>query len=94
MIFDTQGDASFRKTWLAICGKIEPRTDAFFVSERRGPLSRKTARLEIRNYDELPVFALPAHPPQLLHACDFASAGQGTAISANFHLHGSQLGRV
>jgi integrase len=31
------------KTWLVARAKMKPATDAFFVSERRGPLSRKTA---------------------------------------------------
>ncbi len=41
------------KAWLAIRTKMKPETDAFFVSERRGPLSRKTAWLAIRKYGEL-----------------------------------------
>ncbi len=53
------------------------RTKAFFVSERRGPLSRKTAWQAIRKYGELAGLALPAHPHQLRHACGFALADQG-----------------
>jgi len=37
------------KIWLAVCVKMKPKTDVFFVSERRGPLSRKTAWVMIRN---------------------------------------------
>lgn len=44
------------KTWLKDRAKMEPDTDAFFVSERRGPLNRKTAWLAIRNYGERPGF--------------------------------------
>jgi type 1 fimbriae regulatory protein FimB len=65
------------KTWLAIRAKMKPHTKAFFVSERRGPLSRKTAWRAIRNYGELAGLALPAHPHQLRHACGFALADQG-----------------
>ena len=65
------------KTWLAIRAKMKPQTDAFFVSERRGPLNRKTAWLAIRNYGEQAGLALPAHPHQLRHACGFALADQG-----------------
>src|SRR6266850_7411931 len=31
------------KAWLAARAKMQPEGDAFFLSERRGPLSRKTA---------------------------------------------------
>jgi type 1 fimbriae regulatory protein FimB len=41
------------KAWLADRAKMKPETDAFFVSARRGPLSRKTAWLAIHNYGEL-----------------------------------------
>ena len=56
------------KTWLAIRAKMKAETEAFFVSERRGPLNRRTAWLAIRNYGEQAGFALPAHPHQLRHA--------------------------
>ncbi len=65
------------KAWLAIRAKMNPETDAFFVSERRGPLNRRTAWLAIRNYGEQAGLALPAHPHQLRHACGFALADQG-----------------
>jgi type 1 fimbriae regulatory protein FimB len=65
------------KAWLAIRAKKKPETDAFFVSERRGPLSRKTAWLAISNYGKLANIALHAHPHQLRHACGFALADQG-----------------
>lgn len=56
---------------------MKPQTDAFFVGERRGTLSRKTAWLAIRNYGELAGLALPAHPHQLRHVCGFALPDQG-----------------
>lgn len=65
------------KSWLSNRAKMEPETEAFFVSERRGPLSRITAWLMIRNYGELAGLPLPAHPHMLRHACGFALADQG-----------------
>ena len=56
------------KTWLAERAKMQPDTDAFFLSERRRPLSRKTAWVMIRDYGRdagLPVchtHELPAKP--------------------------------
>jgi integrase len=38
------------KIWLAERAKMKPETDAFFINERRGPLSRKTAWVAIRDY--------------------------------------------
>jgi type 1 fimbriae regulatory protein FimB len=46
-------------------------------SERRGPLSRKTAWVMIRHYGELAGLPVEAHPHMLRHACDFALADQG-----------------
>lgn len=65
------------KAWLADRAKMKPDTDAFFVSERRGPLSRKTAWLVVRRYGEAAGLPLPAHPHMLRHACGFALADQG-----------------
>jgi len=65
------------KAWLADRVKMKSETEAFFVSERRGPLSRKTAWLAIRNYGKLAGLPLPAHPHMLRHACGFALADQG-----------------
>src|SRR6266851_6952489 len=41
------------KAWLAERARMKPETDAFFVSERRGPLSHKTAWVMIRDYGRL-----------------------------------------
>jgi type 1 fimbriae regulatory protein FimB len=65
------------KSWLAIRAKMKPKTEAFFVSERRRPLSRVTVWLAIRSYGELAGLPLPAHPHMLRHACGFALADQG-----------------
>ncbi len=53
------------------------KTKALFVSERRLPLSRKTAWVLIRDYGERAGLSLPAHPHMLRHACGFALADQG-----------------
>jgi len=65
------------KTWLKERAKMELKTDAFFVSERRGPMNRKTAWLAIRTYGERAGLPLSAHPHMLRHACGFALADQG-----------------
>jgi type 1 fimbriae regulatory protein FimB len=67
------------KTWLAERARMKPETDAFFISERRGPLSRKTAWLAIRTYGKLAGLPVEAHPHMLRHACGFALADQGAA---------------
>jgi type 1 fimbriae regulatory protein FimB len=65
------------KAWLAERARMQPETDAFFVSERRGPLSRKTAWVTIRDYGRRAGLAVEAHPHMLRHACGFALADQG-----------------
>ena len=65
------------RAWLAIRVRMEPETDAFFISERRGPLSRMTAWVMIRHYGELAGLSVDAHPHMLRHACGFALADQG-----------------
>jgi type 1 fimbriae regulatory protein FimB len=65
------------KTWLIERKRLKPEGDAFFVSERRQPLSRKTAWLAIRSYGEKAGLSVSAHPHMLRHACGFALADQG-----------------
>ena len=65
------------KIWLTERAKMKPETDAFFVTERRGPLSRKTAWVMIRDYGKQADLAVAAHPHMLRHACGFALADQG-----------------
>jgi len=65
------------KAWLADRARMKPDTDAFFISERRGPLSRKTAWVMIRDYGRLAGLPVEAHPHMLRHACGFALADQG-----------------
>lgn len=65
------------RTWLAERERMQPNTKALFVSERRGPLSRKTAWLAIRRYGEAAGLEIAAHPHMLRHACGFALADQG-----------------
>ena len=57
------------KAWLKARPAMRPATAAFFVSERRGPLSRKTAWLAVRNCGERAGLPLPAYPHLLRHAC-------------------------
>jgi type 1 fimbriae regulatory protein FimB len=65
------------KIWLAERAKMQPETDVFFISERRGPLSRKTAWVMIRDYGRRAGLSVEAHPHMLRHACGFALADQG-----------------
>jgi len=65
------------KAWLKERARIKPETDAFFVSNRRGPLSRKMVWVLIRTYGERAGLPLVAHPHMLRHACGFALADQG-----------------
>lgn len=57
--------------------RMAPDTHAFFVSERRQPLNRRTAWAAIRRYGELAGLPLDAHPHMLRHACGYALADQG-----------------
>ena len=65
------------KAWLVERKRLKPEGDAFFVSERRSPLSRKTAWAAIRTYGKKAKLSVPAHPHMLRHACGFALADQG-----------------
>ena len=65
------------KAWLIERRRLGPEGDAFFVSERRSPVSRKTAWAAIRDYGVKAGLSLPAHPHMLRHACGFALADQG-----------------
>ena len=65
------------KAWLIERAKLKPTGKAFFVSQHRKTLNRRTAWLAIRKYGELAGLELPAHPHQLRHACGFALADQG-----------------
>src|SRR2546430_444075 len=57
--------------------KMQPEGDAFFLSERRRPLSRKTVWLMIRDYGRRAGLPIDAHPHILRHACGVALADQG-----------------
>jgi type 1 fimbriae regulatory protein FimB len=65
------------KVWLPERARMKPETDAFFLSERRGPLSRKTISFMIGRDGELAGLPVDAHPHMLRHACGFALADQG-----------------
>jgi type 1 fimbriae regulatory protein FimB len=56
---------------------MKPETDAFFISERRSPLSRKTTWLMIRDYGRQAGLSVDTQPHMLRYACGFALADQG-----------------
>ena len=63
--------------WMTQRERMTPDTHAFFVSERRQPLNRRTAWAAIRRYGELAGLPLDTHPHMLRHACGYAMADQG-----------------
>jgi type 1 fimbriae regulatory protein FimB len=65
------------KAWLTDRQRMKPDGKALFVSERRQPLSRKTAWVIIRNYGKDAGLAVASHPHMLRHACGYALADQG-----------------
>jgi type 1 fimbriae regulatory protein FimB len=65
------------EAWLTVRAALQQETDAFFVSERRQPLSRKTAWVMIRAYGRQAGLAVAVHPHMLRHACGYALADQG-----------------
>lgn len=65
------------KAWLAERQRMKPEGKTLFISERRQPLSRKTAWALIRNCGEAAGLEIVAHPHMLRHACGFALADQG-----------------
>jgi type 1 fimbriae regulatory protein FimB len=65
------------KTWLADRGRMRPENKILFISERRSPLSRKTAWFFIRKYGEAADLEIAAHPHMLRHACGYALADRG-----------------
>lgn len=65
------------KTWFTERARLAPPGDAFFVSERRLPLNRRSAWVAIRRYGELADLPVEVHPHMLRHACGYALADQG-----------------
>ena len=65
------------RAWHTERKRKNPETDAFFVSERKTPLSRKTVWVAIRAYGKKAGLSVAAHPHMLRHACGFALADQG-----------------
>lgn len=65
------------RAWMAERQRMAPENDAFFISERRGALNRRTAWSAIHRYGELAGLPLDAHPHMLRHACGYALANQG-----------------
>lgn len=56
---------------------MAPAGDAFFVSERRTALNRRSAWVAVRRYGELAELSVETHPHMLRHACGYALADQG-----------------
>jgi len=71
------------RAWLAERKAMRPATDAFFVSERRGPLSRKTAWLASASAASGPDCPCPPIPNMLRHACGYALADQARGHPAD-----------
>ena len=65
------------KAWLAERNRMAPAVDAFFVSERRTALNRRSAWVAVRRYGELAELSVETHPHMLRHACGYALADQG-----------------
>ena len=65
------------KAWLAERNRMAPAGDAFFVSERRTALNRRSAWVAVRRYGELAELSVETHPHMLRHACGYALADQG-----------------
>ena len=65
------------KTWLVERAHLNPPGETLFISERRQPLSRKTAWAAIRRYGEQAGLSVPTYPHMLRHAYGFALADQG-----------------
>ena len=71
------GELRVIKAWLVERARMKPETNAFFISEPRRPLSRKTTWLMIRDDGRRAGLPVEAHPHMLRHACGFALADQG-----------------
>ena len=67
------------KSWLPVRAKMKPSSEAFFISERRQPLSRKTVWFAINRYGQLAGLPLSAHPHMLRHACRLRPGGESGA---------------
>ena len=76
------------KAWLADHARMKPDTGAFFISEWRSPLSRKTTWLTIRNYGRRARLPVEAHPHMLRHACGYKLANDGHDTRALQHYLG------
>jgi type 1 fimbriae regulatory protein FimB len=66
------------KAWMGERARMKPDDKALFVSERRQPMSRKTAWRIIRDYGTDAGLGVASHPHMLRHACGYALADQGT----------------
>lgn len=65
------------KAWLSERARMKLNDKALFISERRQPMSRKTAWVIIRDYGKAAGLGVASHPHMLRHACGYALADQG-----------------
>ena len=65
------------RAWLMRREKVKADSPAFFLSERRQPLNRRTVWALLRTYGKLAGLDVEVHPHMLRHACGFALADQG-----------------
>ena len=77
------------KAWLTERQRMKPAGKALFISERRQPLSRKTAWVIIRDYGKDAGLGVASHPHMLRHACGYALADQGRGYAADSGLLGA-----
>ena len=92
------------KLWLTERAKMKPEMDAFFISERRTPLSRKTAWVAIRAYgrQDYPLKTIPtccgirvAWPwPTKAQTHGSSRLSGSEEYAAYGHVHGNQSGKV
>ena len=65
------------RAWLKIRAEMRTDSTAFFLSERRKALDRRTVWSLLRVYGRLAGLDVEVHPHMLRHACGFALADQG-----------------
>jgi type 1 fimbriae regulatory protein FimB len=65
------------KARMACRERMQADCDAFFLSQRRQPLNRRTVWSIIRSCGKIADLGFDVHPHMLRHACGFALADQG-----------------
>lgn len=87
------GEARAIRDWLAVRERMEPETDALFISEQRRPLSRATVNLIVSAIAEAAgLGALELHPHMLRHSAGYALVNKGFNLRViQTHLGHSRL---